>query len=344
MILVLLLLLISISANSQTMVSLNTGSKSSLRGITVVDQRTIWVGGDMGTVLRSTDGGATWADVSPPNSKGLDFRDVEAFDANVAYAMSSGAGTASRIFKTADGGKSWKQQFITFDPKYFFDCFSFWDRDHGIAIGDPIGRHFEMLSTSDGGNHWNVLTNVQDIMPGEAAFSTGTCIVTSGANDVWFGTGGPSGSRVFHSGDRGRTWQSIATPVTADATGTGIFSIAFADPQNGIIVGGNYQKPEIVRVNAALTSNGGRTWSTMPKQPSGYRCGVAFMPGSGGKTIVTVGTNGIDLTEDRGAHWRSLASDRYHSVAFTPDGSVAYVLGQAGRISRIVFREPSSKR
>lgn len=340
----LLLLLVSASVSAQTLHMLGTPSKASLRGITVVDSKTIWIGGDGGTVMRTSDGGDTWTSINPPNAADLDFRDVEAFDANTAYAMSSGPSTRSRIFKTLDGGKTWKQQFITFDPKYFFDCFAFWNRDHGIAIGDPIGNHFSMLETHDGGAHWTVVTSLPQIMDSEAAFSTGTCIVTSRDNDIWFGTGSKHGARVFHSADHGRTWSAVATPMMAEDLGEGIFSMAFADPQVGIIVGGDYQKPEKVTVNAAITTNGGRTWRATPQQPSGYRCGVAFRPGTDGSTIVTVGTTGIDLTEDRGAHWRSLTRERYHSVAFAPDGSAAYVLGQNGRVAKISFTSVPPRR
>src|SRR5689334_20627569 len=90
--------LLSMSAWAQTVQVLSTGTTSSLRGITVIDAKTVWVSGDGGTVLRSTDSGATWNNVSPPGATELDFRDVEAFDANVAYAMASGPSTKSRIF------------------------------------------------------------------------------------------------------------------------------------------------------------------------------------------------------------------------------------------------------
>jgi len=341
---VLLLLLVSALSSAQTLQMLGTPSKASLRGITAVDAKTIWIGGDGGTVMRSIDGGNTWTNVNPPYAADLDFRDVEAFDAHVAYAMSSGPSTRSRIFKTLDGGKTWKQQFITFDPKYFFDCFAFWNRDHGIAIGDPIGNHFSMLETHDGGDHWTVVTTLPQIIESEAAFSTGTCIVTSSDNNIWFGTGSKHGARVFHSSDHGRTWSVVATPLMAEDIGEGIFSMAFANPQVGIIVGGDYQKPEKVKVNAAYTVNGGKTWMATLQQPPGYRCGVAFRPGTNGNTIVTVGTTGIDITEDRGAHWRSLTNERYHSVAFTPDGSAAYVLGQNGRVAKINFRPVSPRK
>jgi len=341
---VILVALLSVNTWAQTVQVLSTGTTASLRGITVVDAKTLWVSGDMGAVLRSTDSGATWSNVSPPAATELDFRDVEAFDSNTAYAMSSGPSTKSRIFKTLDGGKTWKQQFITFDPKYFFDCFAFWNRDHGIAIGDPIGHHFSMLETHDGGDHWTVLTSLPEILQTEAAFSTGTCIASHGETDVWFGTGSTQGSRVFHSADHGRTWSVVATPITATSLGMGIFSLAFADPQVGIIVGGDYQKPEQVKVNAAITTNGGKTWVATPQQPAGYRCGVAFRPGTDGNTIVTVGTNGVDVTDDRGAHWRSISTERYHSVAFTPDGTAAYILGQNGRVARINFKPIPTKK
>ena len=54
---------------------------------------TAWVSGYTatdGVVMRTTDRGATWQDVSPPGAAGLQFRDIEAFDANRAVAMSIG--------------------------------------------------------------------------------------------------------------------------------------------------------------------------------------------------------------------------------------------------------------
>ena len=56
----------------------------SFRGLDAVDRRTAWVTGGSATeggpgrVFRTTDGGRTWQDVSPPGTEGLLFRDVEA--------------------------------------------------------------------------------------------------------------------------------------------------------------------------------------------------------------------------------------------------------------------------
>src|SRR4051794_32221369 len=63
-----------------------TGSSDQFRGLAAVSAEVAWVSGEKGTVLLTTDGGATWADVSPPAAAGLALRDIEAFDAKHAVA------------------------------------------------------------------------------------------------------------------------------------------------------------------------------------------------------------------------------------------------------------------
>jgi len=70
-----------------------TGTTAHFRGLSAVSATTAWVSGYTatdGVVMRTTDRGATWQDVSPPGAAGLQFRDIEAFDANHAVAMSIG--------------------------------------------------------------------------------------------------------------------------------------------------------------------------------------------------------------------------------------------------------------
>lgn len=107
----------------------NVDSKASLRGLSVVNDRVVWASGTGGTVLRTTDGGKTWSVMKVPDAEKLDFRDIEAFDANTAYILSIGTGESSRIYKTVDGGKTWKLQFKNTNEKAFFDALAFWGRD-----------------------------------------------------------------------------------------------------------------------------------------------------------------------------------------------------------------------
>ena len=118
-----------------------TGTTAHFRGLSAVSASTAWVSGYTptdGVVMRTTDSGATWQDVSPPGSAGLQFRDIEAFDADHAVAMSIGGNaTDFRMYVTADGGQTWAITFVNMEPTAFYDCMSFFDQKRGLAISDP---------------------------------------------------------------------------------------------------------------------------------------------------------------------------------------------------------------
>ncbi len=57
---ILILLLLDLNAFSQTIKILTAGTKTSIRGLSVVNDRIIWVSGNNGMTGRSLDGGNTW--------------------------------------------------------------------------------------------------------------------------------------------------------------------------------------------------------------------------------------------------------------------------------------------
>ena len=199
-----------------------------------------------------------------PTPSGLDFRDIQGFNDRVATLLSIGPGELSRIYRTADGGASWALQHTNRDPKGFLDAIAFWDADHGLALGDPVDGRFVILTTDDGGRTWSRIADagMPEALPGEGAFAaSGTCLVTQGHSNAWFGTGGGASARVFRSTDRGRTWTVASTPVRAGSPSSGIFSLAFRDADHGVAVGGDYKSLADKTANLALTDDGGRTWS-----------------------------------------------------------------------------------
>jgi len=87
----------------------------------------------------TTDGGETWNAGVVPGAEALQFRDVQAFSARVAYLMSIGNNpTDFRVYKTLDGGATWTIQFENQNPSGFYDAFAFWTPHRGILIGDSI--------------------------------------------------------------------------------------------------------------------------------------------------------------------------------------------------------------
>ena len=156
----LVLLCLAAWCHAQEMLTLKSGTTENLRGQHSLHTGVVWASGTHGSYLRSLDNGQTWSASSVPGAEALDFRDVEAFDADTALLLSAGPGEQSRIYKTKDGGKSWALQFTNHDPKGFFDCMAFWDREHGIALGDPIDKKFQLLATNDGGSSWNSIPHI----------------------------------------------------------------------------------------------------------------------------------------------------------------------------------------
>ncbi len=93
--------------------------------------------------------------------------------------------------------------------------------------------------------------------------------------NIWFATGGRI-ARVFHSPDRGQTWQVFDTPIVHGPDSAGIFSIAFRDALHGVIAGGDYKHPNDDGPNLAFTEDGGRTWTLSTLHPLAYFSAVAY--------------------------------------------------------------------
>ena len=281
-----------------------TGTTAHLRGVSAVSATTAWASGYVGTVIRTLDRGATWEQVGPPGTQTLQFRDVEAFDADHAAILSVGAApTDFRIYVTADGGRHWTLSFVNTEPTAFYDCMTFFDRKRGLALSDPPdGRKFRIIATDDGGYTWHVVSpaGMPDALPGEAAFAaSGECITTDHGHTAWFGTGGSAQARVFRSADRGLTWTVSATPILSGPT-SGINALAFNGQQRGLAVGGDFLAPTASPDNFASTRDGGRSWALVPGAPPEYRSGVSWVDGH---TAVAVGISGSDVSTDGGNTW-----------------------------------------
>jgi photosystem II stability/assembly factor-like uncharacterized protein len=305
------LLFLSVAASAQW-VKQNVDTTASLRGLSVVNEKIVWASGTGGTVIRTIDGGKTWKVIAVPGAEKHDFRDIEAFDANTAYILSIGNGESSRIYKTTDGGKTWTLQFSNTNEKAFFDAIACWDRNDCIAMSDPVGQQFLVISTQDGGQNWlgRAGENPPAAVEGEAAFAaSGTCLIVSGKTIVHIVSGGKD-ARVFRSDDHGGNWHVARSPIVNGASGSGIFSIAMFDLRSGVIVGGNYEKPDDAKNNLALTTDGGQTWK-LGTGLTGYRSGVTYIDR---KTIIAVGTNGSDITRDGGKTWKVLGKENLNAV------------------------------
>ncbi|HEY6826072.1 MAG TPA: hypothetical protein VI259_04385 [Gemmatimonadaceae bacterium] len=315
-----------------------SGTNAEFRGLSPVSGSVVWASGTRGRVAHTSDGGRTWQVDTVPGAARLDLRAIFAADSRRIWVMSAGLADSgqAQIFHTDDGAR-WLRQFTTPEKGVFLDAIAFWDNDHGIALSDPADGSLFVIVTDDGGKVWSRHTPVSApaMLPGEAAFAaSGTCLVVQGKTNAWIGTGGGAKARVFRSTDRGRTWNVADTPVHAGGSASGIFSVAFSDATHGVAVGGDYTKPKTPSDNVAITSDGGATWRlARGPMPHGYMSGVAFVPGTSGKTLVAVGLGGTARSDDGGESWTMVDSVAYNTVAFATHDD-GWAVGPRGRIAK----------
>jgi len=324
--------------NSITWQMQESGVNASLRGLHAVSDNVAWASGAGGAVLRTIDGGQSWQNVSVPDAEKFDFRDIHALDASTAWVLA--IGRPAKIFHTTDGGQNWTEQYHNDSPGIFFDAFDFWDDQSGIAVGDPIDGKFVIIKTNNAGQTWNQISpdNIPPALDSEAFFAaSGTCLITHGSSNVFLCTGGGPRARVFRSINAGNSFSVTDTPILTGASTTGTFSLAFYDDSHGIVVGGDYQNDQNNQNNAALTTDGGATWTLVqPQQPAGFRSCVAYIPNTSGSTLIAVGTSGSDYSIDGGSSWTPISTDSFHTVSFAPDGA-GYASGAAGQIAKCII-------
>ena len=318
-------------------ISQRSGTTALLQAVSVVDSATVWVSGHDATYARTTDGGATWTAARVPGADSLEFRDVYAVSASVAYLLAAGPGARSRIYKTLDGGRTWTLQWTNPAAKAFYDCMDFWDADRGMAVSDAVEGRIQIIVTADGGKRWRLLSeqSLPAAQPGEGAFAaSGTCLVARPPATAWIGTGSAAIARVLRTTDRGRIWTSVPTPMPAGVS-AGVTSLAFRDNAHGVAAGGDIAQPLQHSNNVWFTTDGGSTWSPGAQPPfPGAIYGTAWVPGARQPAAVIVGPGGAAFSRDAGSSWIALDTLGYWAVGFASPRA-GWAVGPGGRITKL---------
>ena len=322
-----------------------SGTTAGLRGIDSVDSTVAWASGTGGTVLRTTDGGAHWTRCATPDADKdgatLDFRGVQAWDAQTAIVMASGPGDKSRLYKTEDGCRTWKLALANSEKDGFWDAvvfqhgdfgFAIGDEHTGVVIGDPVKDRFQTFVMILG-HGWFIDYGGCVAQEGQAPFAaSNTSVFIFGSRRYILGVGGKAGASVLVSpllvsGIPNDPCGRVSVPMAGGTESAGIFSLWFMDRKKGIAVGGDYTKPNDSTGTAAWSSDGGEHWAAATKPPHGYRSAVQW---SGSlKAWITVGTNGSDISRDDGKTWQPLDDGNWNAL------SLPFVVGPNGRIARL---------
>lgn len=309
----------------------------SIRAIAPVDEDHVWFAANQGRIGLINQETSKLATIKYEDSL-LHFRSIALTSEAVFVLSIASPGVLYKIEFDGMEATNIEEVYMEEGEHVFYDAMAFWNEKEGIAMGDPTDGCLSIIITRDGGNSWNKVTC--DQLPpseeGEAAFAASNTNIAIVNNHVWIASGGKR-ARVFHSADKGITWEVFETPILQGKTMTGIYSIDFYDEQTGVIFGGDWEKKEFNEGNKALTRDGGKTWELLSNgEGPGYRSSVSFVPGTRGKGMVAVGSPGISYSKDQGRNWIELAQDGFYAIEFVND-SVAFASGR-NRVSKLNFK------
>ena len=310
---------------------------SSVRALKVYNDQEIWFAGSKGIFGFTKDAGTTWTiDSMTYENKPIHFRAIT-LTSKAVFLMT--IESPALIFKSDHYGSKWELVYKEENEKAFYDAIAFWDDQNGIAMGDPTEDCLSILITKNGGADWQKVAceKLPKTVEGEAAFAASNSNIALNGENVWIVSGGVK-SRVFHSNNKGNTWQVYDTPIIQGAQMTGIFSIDFWDDKNGIIIGGDWNEKEKKTQNKAITNDGGKTWHLIADgQHPDYRSCIKYAPNSNGKFILTTGIPGTSYSVDSGKSWQKIHEEDFYTLDFGSDYKNIWLAGNK-KIAKIIFK------
>jgi len=298
-----------------------------LHELTPISRRTWWVvldgqAVDRDWVLRTTDGGGRWRDVSPPVPMvgSSDF-----LDADVGWIVPTRLSTPvgislSRLrqplYATTDGGRTWHRR-----GSVPWDCqLDFVDHLHGwcTAIGAAAGSEgVQLVGTDDGGTTWHPVSTTapppSPSTPGSLPFGCDKDL-TFTTPTIGLATEACNGGEpvLYRSTDAGAEWTPIRLPLPPGfvppygdgfSTEAPVFDGSQVTVPIEFAVGG----PPLPRIRVVVyrSDDDGASWHLVPL-PSR----ISTFPDviDAAHWIATEGTT-LTATADAGRHWRTWRPD-----------------------------------
>jgi hypothetical protein len=258
-----------------------------------------------------------------------ELRDIYVRGKNSFAAMQS-ADTCFFICSEVLNSKN-KASVVSCETKFntFLDAFDINQKGYGVILGDPVASFFQVFITSDFGKNWTKVSHANlKTIPGEAGFAaSGTTVQVINDSSYYFISGGKA-SNLYQTYDFGKTWHKQTIPfVSSEASGP--FSMNFWSKDDGIVVGGDYTKPNDTLTNCFMTHDGGKTWMKPTITTSGYKSSVI----KAGNTLYACGTNGMDVSADLGNTWYQL--NHFNTFSITCDQGFVYATTKQGKIIKI---------
>jgi type IX secretion system substrate protein len=291
-----------------------------LYSVSAVDNNVVWACGNVGKVLRTTNGGATWDSVPTPLLPPIALYNI--WGINATTAIVTGSPSDTYVFKTTNSGAFWAQVFSQVGG--FIDAIIQTDASQNkmFMMGDPVGSRWSLWKSTNNGSTWDSVGLYLPQVATEAGWNNSlTSVYNSFSGRIWFGT---SASRVYYgygltSGNI--TWTQQPTTGLTQST-----AIWFNDSTRGMVGGGTFLQK---------TTNSGVLWAP-----------VTGIPGTGSITGITGAGNdwwyvrgtGVYYTSDNGLTWATdytaPGTSSYTHISKSRTGTYMWAVRGNGGISR----------
>lgn len=275
------------------------------------------------TILRTTDGGFTWYNVSPQGVTEFGYGTANTFlNATQAWVMVADASDPSGsglLYRTSDGGLTWTVYPVPFGggDLAFTDENNGWMMAFlGIAAGSMAVAIYQ---TEDGGVTWmQTFTNDPNLAGSSASLPLGgikSNLTPLDADTAWVGgvIYAPETFYLYKSVDGGQTWAPQILPAAPGMQNTEVSIDSgpiFPTPNEGILpirfTGETYS------TGFYATYDGGVSWEF-----------VTFMPGAGAVDFVSPSDGffwtgeQFFVTKDGAQTWTTVNSDVLFGESFT---------------------------
>ena len=257
-------------------------------GIYALSSQNVWVVGQEGTILNTTNSGIVWNEINSPVAYSL--YNVHFINADTGW-IGGDNGTITEIIRTTNRGSSWELKTLAASDYGNYDI-EFTDG----GTGDPprgfvtAGRSL-VWRTDDYGNNWG--TTGIDGGCGAGDLQS-ICFIDK--NEGWF-VGTPAlGSEVtiVHTTDGGQTYDIQTNPTDPDIK---LNCVSFATDQQGIAVG--------LAGTILYTSDGGQNWEIRPYNSDSW---TSVSLNQSGKAWAVGYTGNIAYSTDWGYTWTAQQS------------------------------------
>lgn len=269
------------------------------------------------TILKTTDGGYTWTDLSlPANNSSDKYNDVYFLSADTGFVIEKN----DRLLKTTDGGQSWNM--ILDSDSLSFDKIEFWDANSGYISLQGASAYFRSL---DAGLTWQLMPlNIPypDFQVAELYFTSITDGHIAGGDDD-----GDKLLKTINGGD--------SCYLVHDEWGNFYNRYLFLNRDTGFLLAQVYWYSNSLH----MTMNAGEDWELIDDGLGGWSLYTIQMNDQGAG--LCMGSNGqVFLSNDHGLNWESHSSYPFlfkfhitHSIIINDSSIVASAIGGGGGVT-----------